>query len=99
MDDITEEMPLIPGVESTVEQSQLQNSSTSSLNIPFLNDITKKQDKEPTPLPQMQLFSVLLTQFCEPVTGTVIYPFVVSLVNESGKSDYLQVISLLSEYG
>ncbi|KAF7985323.1 hypothetical protein HWV62_6513 [Athelia sp. TMB] len=37
-----------------------------------------------TPLPKMQLFALLLIQFCEPVTGTVIYPFVVSLVNETG---------------
>ncbi|KZP22946.1 MFS general substrate transporter [Athelia psychrophila] len=27
---------------------------------------------------------MILVQFCEPVTGTVIYPFVVSLVNETG---------------
>ncbi|KZP08956.1 hypothetical protein FIBSPDRAFT_712806, partial [Athelia psychrophila] len=37
-----------------------------------------------TPLPKLQLFTVMLVQFCEPVIASVIYPFVVSLVNETG---------------
>lgn len=41
--------------------------------------------KKQTPLPKMQVFALFLAQFCEPVTGTVVYPFVVSLVNETGE--------------
>ncbi|KAF7374099.1 Major facilitator superfamily multidrug-resistance DHA1 sub-family [Mycena sanguinolenta] len=37
-----------------------------------------------TPIPKLQLFIVLLIQFAEPVTGLVIYPFVVQFVRESG---------------
>lgn len=44
----------------------------------------KKPVKKQTPLPKMQIFAMFLIQFCEPVTATVIYPFVVSLVNETG---------------
>jgi hypothetical protein len=35
---------------------------------------------KPTPLPKLQLFSVLYIQFSEPITATVIYPFIVRLV-------------------
>ena len=37
-----------------------------------------------TPLPKFQLFIVLLIQFAEPVTATVIYPFVNQFVRETG---------------
>ena len=47
-------------------------------------DANQKPVKRQTPLPKVQLFAMLLIQFCEPVTATVIYPFVVSLVNETG---------------
>lgn len=40
--------------------------------------------KKQTPLPKLQLFAMLLVDFAEPVVATVIYPFVVSLVNETG---------------
>ncbi|TFK75086.1 major facilitator superfamily multidrug-resistance, DHA1 sub-family [Pluteus cervinus] len=39
---------------------------------------------ERTPLPKFQLFIVLLIQFAEPVTATVIYPFVIPFVQETG---------------
>ena len=39
---------------------------------------------KPTPLPKLQLFSVIYLQFCEPVTATVIYPFIVQLVRDTG---------------
>lgn len=47
-------------------------SSTSSLQ-------TKS-----TPLPKLQLFLVILIQFAEPVTSSVIYPFIAKLVWDTG---------------
>jgi hypothetical protein len=35
--------------------------------------------KKPTPLPKLQLLSVLYIQFGEPITATVIYPFIVCI--------------------
>ena len=40
--------------------------------------------RERTPLPKLQLFVVFLIQFAEPVTATVIYPFVNQFVRETG---------------
>jgi hypothetical protein len=37
-----------------------------------------------TPLPKFQLFIVSLIQFAEPVTATVIYPFINQFVRETG---------------
>lgn len=34
---------------------------------------------KPTPLPKLQLLSVLYLQFGEPITATVIYPFIVCI--------------------
>ncbi|KAF8640218.1 hypothetical protein AX16_010115 [Volvariella volvacea WC 439] len=49
------------------------------------NDSTETLTKiERTPLPKLQLFTVLLIQFTEPVTATVIYPFVNQFVRETG---------------
>lgn len=36
------------------------------------------------PLPKFQLFIVFLIQFAEPVTATVIYPFINQFVRETG---------------
>ncbi|KAF8634143.1 hypothetical protein AX15_001048 [Amanita polypyramis BW_CC] len=40
--------------------------------------------KRPTPLPLVQLFIVYLIQFSEPVSATVIYPFINQFVGETG---------------
>lgn len=40
--------------------------------------------ESPTPLPKFQLFLLMLVQFAEPVTSTVIFPFIPQLVRESG---------------
>lgn len=37
-----------------------------------------------TPLPKLQLAIVFLIQFAEPVTATVIYPFINQFVRETG---------------
>jgi hypothetical protein len=39
---------------------------------------------ERTPLPKLQLAILFLIQFAEPVTATVIYPFVNQFVRETG---------------
>ena len=45
------------------------------------------QNLKPTPLPIYQLFIVYLTQFTEPLTASVIYPFVNQLVRDTGVID------------
>jgi hypothetical protein len=40
--------------------------------------------EQPTPLPKLQLFSVFLIQIAEPLTATVIYPFINQFVRETG---------------
>lgn len=40
--------------------------------------------ERPTPLPKVQLFSVFLIQVAEPITATVIYPFINQFVRETG---------------
>ncbi|RXW25525.1 hypothetical protein EST38_g340 [Candolleomyces aberdarensis] len=46
--------------------------------------IVEDRKTERTPLPKLQLLIVSLIQFAEPVTATVIYPFVNQLVRETG---------------
>ncbi|RXW25532.1 hypothetical protein EST38_g337 [Candolleomyces aberdarensis] len=46
--------------------------------------IVKDKKTERTPLPKLQLLIVFLIQFAEPVTATVIYPFVNQFVRETG---------------
>jgi len=41
-------------------------------------------DSAPTPLPKLQLFIVIFIQISEPVTSTVIYPFVNELIRSLG---------------
>lgn len=40
--------------------------------------------EQPTPLPKLQLYSVFLIQAAEPITATVIYPFINQFVRETG---------------
>ncbi|KAI5830047.1 MFS general substrate transporter [Schizophyllum commune Tattone D] len=47
--------------------------------MPDEENVTKE-----TPLPLRQLAIVYLIQFCEPLTGLVIYPFIAELVQETG---------------
>ncbi|KAJ7263660.1 major facilitator superfamily multidrug-resistance, DHA1 sub-family [Mycena haematopus] len=45
---------------------------------------TQETPSTRTPLPKFQLFILLLIQFAEPMTGLVIYPFVVQFVRDTG---------------
>jgi len=42
------------------------------------------KNQRQTPLPRLQLFFVLLIQFSEPTTATVIYPFLNQFVRDTG---------------
>ncbi|KAG6841116.1 hypothetical protein C0991_001685 [Blastosporella zonata] len=59
---------------------------------PLLHDTHENTSNDPhnppkpkrTPLPMFQLFIVLLIQFAEPITATVIYPFINQFVRDTG---------------
>jgi hypothetical protein len=46
--------------------------------------IVENRKVERTPLPKLQLAIVFLIQFAEPITATVIYPFINQFVRETG---------------
>lgn len=72
----TEQTPLIFDQDDTPTRYEAaQAAPAGAANKPL-----KKQ----TPLPKLQLFTILFIQFCEPVAATVIYPFIVKLVRETG---------------
>ncbi|KIJ98481.1 hypothetical protein K443DRAFT_133426 [Laccaria amethystina LaAM-08-1] len=56
-------------------QDDFDNSSGSG-------SVTPKEKR--TPLPKVQLFVLFLIQFAEPITATVIYPFVNQFVRDTG---------------
>jgi hypothetical protein len=63
------------------------DASTTSTNEETVPDDFRNErplSTKRTPLPKLQLFIVYLIQFSEPVTATVIYPFINQLVHETG---------------
>ncbi|EJF64508.1 MFS general substrate transporter [Dichomitus squalens LYAD-421 SS1] len=48
------------------------------------SSVQRHQEVKETPLPKLQLFLLLYLQLAEPITSTVIYPFVNQLVRETG---------------
>ncbi|KAI9001565.1 MFS general substrate transporter, partial [Trametes punicea] len=62
---------------SPVAQSPDAGSPSTSAPV-------SEQGVEETPLPKLQLFILLYLQLAEPITSTVIYPFVNQLVRETG---------------
>jgi hypothetical protein len=48
------------------------------------NEVHYDNTTKRTPLPKFQLFVVYLIQFAEPITATVIYPFVNQFVRSTG---------------
>lgn len=57
------------------------------VNAPRHPEIDETQEERPaaeTPLPKLQLFILLYIQLAEPITSTVIYPFVNQLVRKTG---------------
>ena len=63
----------------TCERTPLVDQDDSSATRPV-----QPSSSEPTPLPKLQLFAVYYIQFGEPLAASVIYPFVVQLVRETG---------------
>ncbi|KAF9037796.1 MFS general substrate transporter [Hymenopellis radicata] len=46
--------------------------------------LQSQKERARTPLPKMQLFIAFLIQLAEPITATVIYPFIAQFVRETG---------------
>ncbi|KAF9480013.1 major facilitator superfamily multidrug-resistance, DHA1 sub-family [Pholiota conissans] len=60
-----------------------ENGGHSAPTIQEYEDM-EEEDEKPTPLPMMQLLSVFMIQFAEPVTALCVYPFVNQFVRETG---------------
>lgn len=70
--------------------SALYRPNPSEQEEPLLHGTTPNIEPvkpKRTPLPKFQLFIVFLIQFSEPVTSTVIYPFVNQFVRDTGVID------------
>ncbi|CDO77007.1 hypothetical protein BN946_scf184298.g34 [Trametes cinnabarina] len=61
----------------------LDEGSTNAVQTTTPSTEPEENIKE-TPLPKLQLFILLYLQLAEPITSTVIYPFVNQLVSETG---------------
>ncbi|KAG5644648.1 hypothetical protein DXG03_008030 [Asterophora parasitica] len=61
---------------STHDQNSIEETPSHELHDP--------PKPKRTPLPRFQLFIVFLIQFAEPVTATVIYPFINQFVRDTG---------------
>lgn len=60
------------------------HSSETSCNDNEPTNEYGENKKRRTPLPWAQLLVVILIQFAEPITATVIYPFINQFVRETG---------------
>jgi hypothetical protein len=79
-------MPEIIHEHREVDQGNEGCESTRSTPVsqvqPNCNRLGTAEER--TPLPKFQLFLVLLIQFAEPITASVIYPFVNQFVRDTG---------------
>ncbi|KAF8879294.1 major facilitator superfamily multidrug-resistance, DHA1 sub-family [Gymnopilus junonius] len=72
--------------------AQAQGGTTSQRAVTTTHDIhefdddheNETENQKPTPLPIAPLLSIFLIQLAEPVTATVIYPFINQFVRETG---------------
>ena len=69
-----------------MEQREVTASHPEDLGISHYDagEQTTTPKPERTPLPKVSLFITLLIQFSEPVTATVIYPFINKFVRDTG---------------
>ena len=67
---------------ATQGEREQDNDITTSHDLHDLDD--DHELEKPTPLPVVPLFSVYLIQLTEPITATVIYPFINQFVRETG---------------
>ncbi|CEL60262.1 Protein ZINC INDUCED FACILITATOR-LIKE 1 OS=Arabidopsis thaliana GN=ZIFL1 PE=2 SV=1 [Rhizoctonia solani AG-1 IB] len=73
-----EQQPLLGPTHALHEDASFPAEAASSSTQP------QNKSKTPTPLPVKQISILLLMQLSEPLSYTVIYPFVAQLVNETG---------------
>ena len=66
--------------EPTLEGNPPHNADRDST----LDTSVPPMSNKPTPLPKLQLLSLLLIQFSEPIAALVIYPFINQFVRETG---------------
>ncbi|TFK27810.1 MFS general substrate transporter [Coprinopsis marcescibilis] len=64
---------------SSEEPATLDNDQCDSV-VPPSSGVQRR----PTPVPRLQLFVIILIQIAEPITATVIYPFVNQFVRDTG---------------
>lgn len=69
---------------SPVQEEECRGLSPTATTPARVEDYGEDEDVKPTPLPVLQLLSVFLIQFAEPVTALCIYPFVNQFVRETG---------------
>ncbi|KAG6849613.1 hypothetical protein H0H93_006896 [Arthromyces matolae] len=60
------------------------NNRNENSNANGNESLQQEPPRKRTPLPKFQLFIVLLIQFAEPITATVIYPFINQFVRDTG---------------
>ena len=73
--------------ECPSERSSLLEDSDQSCATSIDSTTDSTVDCSPTPLPKLQLFIIIFIQIAEPVTSTVIYPFVNELIRSLGVTD------------
>jgi hypothetical protein len=66
----------------TVQQRDAEAEVEVEIND--ASTVVENHKLERTPLPKLQLAIVFLIQFAEPITATVIYPFINQFVRETG---------------
>jgi len=64
--------------------AQAQEESTGLVDGPTTIHDDDHERMERTPLPKMQLLTVFLIMAAEPVTATVIYPFINQFIRDTG---------------
>lgn len=77
--DLIHEAPRCSSIVRVDEDDDQREHSTSRKPLEQGSDSLKE-----TPLPKLQLFLLLYLQLAEPVTSTVVYPFVNQLVRQTG---------------
>ena len=66
-----------PAAHDTHDNNDNDNDNINAMT-------TRIHSEKPTPLPKFQIFLVFLIQFAEPLTASVVYPFINQFVRETG---------------
>jgi MFS family permease len=82
-DSASERTPLL--VEDVENDHSSSSTYDSIAELPSGGDHDNGANKEhPTPLPKLQIFLISFIQIAEPIIATVIFPFVVQLIRDTG---------------